>query len=133
MRTLIDTNVAIGIANGDRDVAGRVSALGRAPFLSVISRIELESGVYAEPDETEVHRARVDAILGIVEELAFTGNEVAAYAQIVRDRGFSRRLVIDRMIAATAMTHDLTLVTMNGADFRSVPGLRLEVWPLSAA
>jgi predicted nucleic acid-binding protein len=125
---LMDTNVAIGLANGQSAVADRVAALARAPFLSIISRVELESGVYADPDEAEVHRARVDTILEIVEELAFTGDEVAAYSRIVRDCGFSRRLVIDRMIAATAMTHDLTLITMNGADFRSIPGLKLEIW-----
>jgi predicted nucleic acid-binding protein len=128
---LIDTNVAIGLANGDSDIGDRVSALARAPFLSVISRVELESGVYADPDEAEVHRGRVDAILSIVEELIFTSREVAAYAQIVRACGFSRRLVIDRMIAATAMTHDLTLITRNGADFRPIPGLKLEIWPTS--
>ncbi len=32
------------------------------------------------------------------------------------------------MIAAVALTHDLTLVTHNTADFISVPGLRLVDW-----
>jgi tRNA(fMet)-specific endonuclease VapC len=32
------------------------------------------------------------------------------------------------MIAPVALVHDLTLVTHNTADFRNIPGLRLEDW-----
>jgi tRNA(fMet)-specific endonuclease VapC len=35
---------------------------------------------------------------------------------------------MDLMIAATAITHNLTLVTHNTQDFSSVPGLRLVDW-----
>jgi len=32
------------------------------------------------------------------------------------------------MIAAVALTYDLTLVTHNTADFENIPGLRLDDW-----
>jgi tRNA(fMet)-specific endonuclease VapC len=32
------------------------------------------------------------------------------------------------MIAATAIVHDLILVTHNTRDFQNIPGLRLEDW-----
>ena len=35
---------------------------------------------------------------------------------------------LDLFIAATALVHDLTLVTDNGPDFRNVSGLRIEDW-----
>ena len=35
---------------------------------------------------------------------------------------------MDGLIAATAMSHNLTLVTNNIADFQSVPYLRLQDW-----
>jgi tRNA(fMet)-specific endonuclease VapC len=35
---------------------------------------------------------------------------------------------IDLMIASVALVHQLTLVTHNTADFRNVPGLRLDDW-----
>jgi predicted nucleic acid-binding protein len=38
--------------------------------------------------------------------LAFDEACVAAHARIVEAAGFSRREVIDRMIAATALVHD---------------------------
>lgn len=133
MRALLDTSIAIHLANGHPGVTARVSEVVRAPFLSVVSRIELEAGVYAVPGEEGERRTRVNVLTGTMSELAFTGREVAAYAGIITACGFSRRLVVDRMIAATALTHDLTLVTSNGKDFRSVPGLKLEVWPASPA
>jgi tRNA(fMet)-specific endonuclease VapC len=34
----------------------------------------------------------------------------------------------DLLIAAVALAHDLTLVTHNVSDFRSIPGLRIEDW-----
>jgi tRNA(fMet)-specific endonuclease VapC len=35
---------------------------------------------------------------------------------------------VDFMIAATALAHDLTLVTHNTKDFANIPGLRVEDW-----
>ena len=35
---------------------------------------------------------------------------------------------IDLMIAATALAHDITLVTHNVKDFERVPGLRIVDW-----
>jgi tRNA(fMet)-specific endonuclease VapC len=34
----------------------------------------------------------------------------------------------DLMIASAALVHDLTLVTHNTADYRNIPGLRLDDW-----
>ena len=42
--------------------------------------------------------------------------------------GYSRRKVLDRMIAAQALVHRATLITRNPDDFRDVPGLELLAW-----
>ena len=34
----------------------------------------------------------------------------------------------DLLIAATALAHDATLVTLNDREFKRVPGLRIEYW-----
>jgi predicted nucleic acid-binding protein len=52
------------------------------------------------------------------------------YAQIRRTLRRGSGLIgdADTLIAATAMEHDLTLVTLDG-DFQRVPGLKLQVVP----
>lgn len=55
------------------------------------------------------------------------------YRDILAVCGYSRSRVFDRVIGATAIVHDLTLITINGADFRDIPDLKLEVWPAPAA
>jgi predicted nucleic acid-binding protein len=47
---------------------------------------------------------------------------------IVEVAGYSRRKILDRMIAAQALVHRATLVTQNPADFKDVPGLKLLTW-----
>lgn len=128
MTTLIDTSVAICIRDGHEGVAAQVAGLAVAPAISVVTRVELEGGVYRDPDDREPRRARLDAFLSIVEELPFTGREAEAYAAIVEALGYSRRQILDRMIAATAIVHRLRLITFNSDDFRSISGLEVETW-----
>jgi len=107
----------------------RVSTLDEPPSISIISQVELENGVYAKPDLADLRRLAVDVLLARIEVLPFDAQAVAVYRRIVAARGYSRRRVADRMIAATAIVHDLTLITMNGRDFSDIPGLALTIWP----
>ena len=76
-----------------------------------------------------MRRNRVEAMVHQMDVLPFEEPCVSVYGTIVEKAGFSRRKIIDRMIAATALVHGLTLVTLNGDDFADVPELDLEVWP----
>ena len=67
-------------------------------------------------------------MLAALPSLAFEDAAAETYGRIVRAAGFSRRRILDRMIAAQAIVHRATLVTRNGADFRDVPGLSLLEW-----
>lgn len=129
MAFLLDTSVAIFLRDGVTEVQQRVGAMDEVPALSAVTRVELEGGVYANPLLMQQRRSAVDAILEELEIIDFDDSMAAAYGNIVAAAGFSRRKVIDRMITATALVHDLTLITCNGDDFRDIPGLKLEVWP----
>jgi tRNA(fMet)-specific endonuclease VapC len=60
--------------------------------------------------------------------LAFDDLAATTYGAIVASAGYSRRKLLDRMIAAQALVHLATLVTFNPDDFTDVPSLSLLVW-----
>ena len=125
---LLDTSVAIQIWQQD-GTAARPMSLNDGPALSIFSWIELEGGVYTHSKHADERRRRLDVMLRGVTMLPFDTAVIRTYGMIVAALGFSRRQILDRLIAATAIVHDLTLVTLNGADFADIPDLRLEVWP----
>ena len=96
--------------------------------ISIMTRIELEGGLPRRALDLPARRARLDAILSVVPTLPFDDACATQYRTIVHALDFSRRRIIDRMIAAQALLTDATLVTMNGDDFKDVPGLKLLVW-----
>jgi len=128
MAWLIDTNVAIHLRDGNDAVLDRVARLDSMPLLSVVSAVELEGGVYRDPRQAAIRRARLDFLLSRLAILAFDAETAAAYGRIVSATGYSRTNVLDRMIAAQAIVHRATLITMNPADFRDIPGLAMEAW-----
>jgi tRNA(fMet)-specific endonuclease VapC len=125
MAYLLDTDVAIHLRDGDPAVTERIAALEDAVLISIVTRVELEGGVYREPAYAPIRRARLDAILAAVPTVAFDDAAAEAYGVIVAHAGYSRRKLLDRMIAAQAVVHRATLVTMNAADFSGIPGLAL--------
>ncbi len=128
MSFLIDTNVVIHLRDGDEGVFHKMADLDALPAIAMITRIELENGLYRDPELTDLLRPNLAAILHRTDVIDFGNMEFEAYRSILDQVGFSKRKVLDRMIAATALAHDLTLITMNGQDFRDVPGLKLVEW-----
>jgi predicted nucleic acid-binding protein len=129
---LLDSDIAIHLRDGTGNASARLAKLGATPQLSLITRIELEGGVAAVPALRGWRRAALDRLLVTMPVLPIDDAMVDAYASIVAALGYSRRQVFDRLIAATAIVNDLTLITINATDFRAIPGLSLEVWPAPA-
>jgi predicted nucleic acid-binding protein len=67
-------------------------------------------------------------MLKAIPTLAFDEAAADAYAGIVAHAGYSRRKLLDRMIAAQALVHRSTLVTLNAADFADIPALTVLAW-----
>lgn len=128
MAYLLDTNVAIHLRDGDPEITGKVAALDDAVLMSIVTRVELEGGVHREPLQAGIRRARLDAMLRAIPSLAFDASAADAYEAIAAHSGYSRRKLLDRMIAAQAIVHHAVLVTMNPDDFADVVGLRVVTW-----
>lgn len=128
MAYLLDTNVAIHLRDGDPVITAKVAVLDDAVVLSIVTRVELEGSVYRDPIDAPARRARLDVILKAIPSLAFDDAAAETYAAIVAHAGYSRRKLLDRMIAAHALVHRATLVTMNPENFDDVPGLMLRTW-----
>jgi predicted nucleic acid-binding protein len=125
---VLDTSVAIGLRDGDMKVREKILALDDAILLSIVSRVELEGGVYRDPAEAGVRRQRLDAMLQALPVLAFDDAAADAYRTIVETAGYLRRKLLDRMIGAQALAHRATLITRNPDDFRDIPGLHILAW-----
>ena len=129
MAHLLDTDIAIHLRDGEPSVWKKLRDLDPPFSVSAMSRIELENGVYRDLSLISVRRASLDKIFENVQTLYLTKAEIAMYRDLLAKIGFSKRKIADRLTAATALVHDLTLVTMNGRDFQDIPGLKLAAWP----
>lgn len=128
MACIIDTNVAIHLRDGDAGVAKRLEELGDGVLMSIITRVELEGGVYSVAELSAIRRARLDVIIAAIPALAFDDLAAGFYAAILAEAGYSRHKILDRMIAAQALAHRATLITMNAEDFSDIPGLDYLDW-----
>lgn len=124
---LLDTNACLDFLLARRAaIAPRMArAFGRLA-VSAITAAELHVGnrYSAQPDEDA---RRVDHFLSRVAVKPFDDAASRRYANVVRLLGV-QRTSFDRLIAAHALSLDLTLVTNNERDFADVPGLRVENW-----
>ncbi len=128
---ILDSCIWIGLASGRLRKEAVVAATGDSPvFTSVITLGELGFGVEACADPAE--RASRAATLRQIETrpvLEVTRLTAAAFgvlAAAVRQSGRSPRpRYNDLWIAAQAIEQGYALLTLNGADFAGLPGLRL--------
>jgi predicted nucleic acid-binding protein len=88
----------------------------------------LKGGVYRHPAQATVRLRRLDAILKAIPALAFDDASADAYDAMLASIGYSRRRLLDRLIASQAIVHRATLVTLNPQDFSDIPRLKLLAW-----
>ncbi len=123
MDVLLDTSVAIELRDNNPDLRVEVASFEGTPLLSVVSVVELHGGINRDPKNRETRAALLEAFLASVTVLDFGAAEAEQYARIVAAAGYSRRKLLDRMIAAQALVARATLATMSPDDFADVPGL----------
>ncbi len=124
MAWLIDTDIAIHLRDGSPEIIEQVAALDSIPAMSVVTLVELEAGAANDP----LRRALIGELTQTIVTLPFGPREAAAYGRIISQRGYDRRKVLDRMIAAQALVAGRGLITINARDYAGIDGLKLEAW-----
>ena len=125
---LLDTSILIPLRDGDSNVWERVHQLGGTILVSIVSVVELEGGVYRDASQAERRRTKLDLLLAGLNVLTFDLESAQTYGQIVASAGYSRRKILDRMIAAQALNASATLVTLNPQDFEEITDLQVLGW-----
>ena len=125
---LVDTDWLIQILHGDTDAAQTIEDLAPDGLAtSLITYGELYHGAYYARDPQQALEAMQD-VLAEIEMLQLTPAIMERYAIIRGQLTRNQRQQVgdmDLLIAATALEHDLTLVTYNRRDYDLVAGLTL--------
>lgn len=129
---LLDTNVVSDVQRRLPKPTAWIASIDPASIsLSVITLGEIERGIVKQrkidPERAarldiwlrELRRDNTDRILPVTEEIALAWGRITAG----RTRGSA-----DTLIAATALVHDLIVVTRNAADFQDAGVTVLNPW-----
>lgn len=129
MAVMIDANVFIHFERRGAPIDLSLWGPSEDVFISVVTVSELLMGVHrADSDARRTRRSQfVEAILAGVSVLDFTIAVARRHAQLYAELSQQGRLIgaHDMIIAATALHHNLSLLTDNVEEFSRVPGLRV--------
>ncbi len=115
---LIDTNAVIDYLDGKLPSSGNDLLDDNNVNISVITRMELLSWSGSLEKQTEILEEFVSL------SQVFNLSESIIQETIKVRKAFATKLP-DAIIAATALTHDFTLITRNTRDFNKIAGLKV--------
>lgn len=129
MSYLVDTDIASAYLRGNPRVFHRFIQHAGRLHLSIVSLVELYTCVYAAQDSSR----REEGLLAMLSDVVVLPLDDDVARQCGQTRALLQRQgtkipTLDMLIAATALGHDLIIVTHNTRHFRLVPDLRMEDW-----
>jgi tRNA(fMet)-specific endonuclease VapC len=121
--TLLDTSVLIDSLSGPKRSAKALrAAIERGDRILIPSLVLYE---WLRGPRLPPEIAAQEALFPIDSAVAFGPREASLSAELYRSLKRPRGREIDLAIAATAIAKNAGLWTLNGNDFRDIPGLRL--------
>lgn len=120
---LIDSDVLIWLTRGHEVAAQRLQSISHWR-ISVVTYIELAQGCR---NKVELARLKKGLAARQTEIIAVTPAISQGAADLIDQFALSHSMrLADALIGATALEHNLTLLTANVKHFRAIDGLRLE-------
>lgn len=129
MSFLLDTDICSAYLKGDRNVWQRFMQYGGQLHASSITAGELFTWAL----RAKASPKRLPALLDLLRDVIVldvttdVGRKFGELRAVRLDAGQSPA-ELDLLIAATALIHNLTLVTHNVQDFAGTPGLSIQDW-----
>ena len=130
MTFLLDTDTCVFWLRGHPGIHAQVAAVGpEALNISVITLAELRYGAECSAQAAANHRAIDDFASGIA-VLPVDADIVRSFGEIKAQLRRQGKLIedFDLLLAATALTNNLALVTNNTTHFDRIPGLTQDNW-----
>lgn len=128
---LLDTSLCIALIRKASENAVRrlVGHPVTDVAISALTVAELEYGV-AKSRQPKLNREKLDGFLQPLQVLAFDDAAAAVYGDVRAKLEARGELIgpIDMLLAAQALSLELTLVTNNVEEFKRVEGLKVEDW-----
>lgn len=122
MKYLLDSNIIVYLTmNSNEGVVRRAAECNEGDL--VTSAIAFAEVAYGSLNEQPPAIEQLQAFVEEVPVLDFDYKAALAYASLPFKRGS-----FNRLIAAHALSHDLTVVTHNEKHFADAPGLKVENW-----
>ena len=119
MSFLLDTNICSAHMRRPGGLAHRFMQFEIRLAIPTVALAELYAGAYRHPNPAK--------LLFLIEDLLREVSVLDFDADCAEQFGKLRGALLQHGMAV-ALVHDLTLVTHNTVDFRSIPNLRLEDW-----
>jgi tRNA(fMet)-specific endonuclease VapC len=125
---LVDTDWAINHLNGQPRTRQRLEELAASGLaLSTISLAEVYEGIYYSNDPERNEKALAEFLHDVTVLVIDEGTSRLFGKERGRLRAEGKRVSdFDLMIGATALQHDLTLLTNDRRHFESIAGLQIE-------
>jgi tRNA(fMet)-specific endonuclease VapC len=131
MKVLLDTATVIAAIKGRLPVVLRLSQLKPSDVaVTAVTRMEVEMSLRAAPRTNARFARLLKEFLAVVKVLEFADAEAAQAVSMVPylPQGAEALKSFELQLAATALSHQLTLITESPQRFAFIPGLDAERW-----
>ena len=131
MKYLLDTCCISDLVKGDSNTLHRLKNTSPSHVaISSVTAMELEYGLLHNPERAKKIRSLIQALISSMVVFPYTetdANHSAAIRALLRKSGTPIGNY-DVLIAGTALSHELILVTSNEKEFRRISKLKIENW-----